>query len=310
VYKGFIATVFGRPDDQGIVRTSRSLDRKTIRRTTEMRTHFVSSLLLAAAGVLLCSPGFAQVYGPSGGGERAPNDVKASAAAPKPAYDPHDLSGVWWGVRKDPLMGNPSGPLTPAGQKMFDANKPSFGPRGVPPAQGNDPIGNCDPPGYPRNIYFAGRPFSLIQTPTEIVQIFEWTRGMREIWMDGRKLPADVDPRYYGYAVGHWDGNSLMVDSTAYNEETWLDMAGDPHSEDMTIHEVFTHPDAMTLNLSMTINDPKIYAKPLVSKTPMVFQLQLPKGVVELREEYCVPSQEQSFNANDRDPAGGRQAQK
>ena len=62
----------------------------------------------------------------------------------------------------------------------------------------------------------------------------------------------------------------------------------------------------MTLNDTMTINDPKIYTKPLVSKAPMVFQLQLPKGVVELREEICVPSQEESFNANDRDPAGGR----
>lgn len=271
-----------------------------------MRTRLLNSALFVAAALLLGAPAFAQTYGPSGGGERAPQDVKASAAAPKPAYDPHDISGVWWGQRKDPLMGNPYGPMTELGKKMFDANKPSFGPRGVPPAQGNDPIGNCDPPGYPRNIYYAGRPFELIQTPAKIVQVFEWTRGMRDIWLDGRKLPADVDPRWYGYAVGHWEGNNLVVDSTAYNDETWLDMAGDPHSEDMTMHEVFTHPDAMTLNLSMTINDPKIYTKPLVSKTPMVFQLQLPKGVVELREEYCVPSQEQSFNANDRDPAGGR----
>jgi hypothetical protein len=61
----------------------------------------------------------------------------------------------------------------------------------------------------------------------------------------------------------------------------------------------------MTLNLVMTINDPKIYTKPLVSAKPMVFQLQLPKGVTELREEMCVPSEEQSFNQNDRDPAGG-----
>lgn len=270
-----------------------------------MRSRFLSPALFVAASLLLCSPAFAQVYGPSGGGERNPADVKASKEAPKPAYDPHDVSGVWWGVRKDILMGNAYGPLTDEGKKMFDANKPSFGPRGVPPAQGNDPIGNCDPPGYPRNIYFAGRPFEFIQTPTQIVQIFEWTRGMRQIFMDGRKIPPDADPRYYGYAVGHFDGSNLIVDSAAYSDTTWLDMAGDPHSEDMTMHEVFAHPDAMTMNLTMTINDPKIYAKPLVSKTPMIFQLQLPKGLVELREEYCVPSAEQSFNAHDRDPAGG-----
>lgn len=269
-----------------------------------MRTRLLSSALFVAAGLLFCSPGFAQIYGPSGGGERAPGDLKAAAAAPKPAYDPHDISGVWWGVRKDPLMGTPYTPLTAEGKKMFDANKPSFGPRGVPPAQGNDPIGNCDPPGYPRNIYYAGRPFELVQTPKQIVQIFEWTHGLRQIWLDGRTIPPDADPRFYGYAVGHWDGNNLIVDSGHYDATTWLDMIGDPHSEDMTIHEVFSHPDALTLNVSMTINDPAIYAQPLVGKAPMVFQLQLPKERVELREEYCVPSEEQSFNAHDRDPAG------
>lgn len=270
-----------------------------------MRTRFLSSALFLAAALLLCSPAFAQIYGPSGGGERAPADMKASAAAPKPAYDPHDISGVWWGVRKDILMGAEFPPMTAVGKQMYDANKPSFGPRGVPPAQGNDPIGHCDPPGYPRNIYYAGRPFSLVQTPNEIVQIFEWTHGLREIWLDGRKIPPDADPRWYGYAVGHWEGNSLIVDSAAYNEKTWLDMEGHPHSEDMTMHEVFTHPDAVTLNLTMTINDPTVYTKPMTSAKPMVFQLQLPKGKVELREEYCVPSEEESFNQYDRNPAGG-----
>jgi hypothetical protein len=271
-----------------------------------MRTRFLSLVLFVAAALLLCSPAFAQsVHGPSGQGERAPADTKAAAAAPKPVYDPHDVSGVWWGQRKSILMGNPVPPMTDLGKTLFAANKPTGGRVGLVPAQGNDPIGNCDPAGYPRSIYYAGRPFELMQLPNKIVEVFEWSHGMREIWTDGRKISPDEDPRWYGYAVGHWEDNNLVVDSAAYDDRTWLDPAGDPHSDEMTMHEVFTHPDALTLNLVMTITDPKIYTKPLVSKTPMVFQLQLPKGVTELREEYCVPSEKQSFNQDTRNPAGG-----
>jgi hypothetical protein len=172
------------------------------------------------------------------------------------------------------------------------------------PALGNDPIGHCDPPGYPRNLELNERPFQIIQLPKEIWQIFEWTRANRQIWMDGRQIPEDADPRWYGYAVGHWDGNTLVVHSAVYNDRAWFDREGHPHDENMTIDEKFEHPDAMTLNDTMTITDPTVYVAPVVSK-PWVFKLQLPKGVTELREEYCVPSEEESFNQNDRDRAAG-----
>jgi len=197
--------------------------------------------------------------------------------------------------------------MTPLGKMMFDANKPAGGPRGVPPALANDPIGNCDPSGYPRNLYYNGRSFEMVQLPNKIWQLFEWDRTSREIWMDGRKLPEDIDPRWYGYAVAHWDGNTLVVDSNSYqsDDKTWLDALGDPHSENMTMQEKFTHPDAVTLQETMTINDPTIYTAPWVSAKLQTFQLQLPKGVTELEEAYCVPSEEQSFNEHTRNPAGG-----
>ena len=83
----------------------------------------------------------------------------------------------------------------------------------------NDPITGCDPIGYPRIAYTNNRSFEFIQTATKIVQIFEWTHGLREIWLDGRKIPEDLDPRWYGYAVGHWEGSTLVVDSRGYNEK-------------------------------------------------------------------------------------------
>jgi hypothetical protein len=149
------------------------------------------------------------------------------------------------------------------------------------------------------------RSFQFVQLPNEIVQLFEWNFAVRQIWMDGRKIPADADPRWFGYAVGHWDGNTLVIDSAAYNAKTWLDGFGYPHSEDMTLQERWTHPDALTLQVSMTLTDSKIYTKPWVSAKPMPFHLQLPKGVTELEEVYCVPSEEQEFNQNVRDPAAG-----
>jgi hypothetical protein len=287
----------------------------------------VGSLLLFVVGVLLfSSPVSAQVYFPEG----KPSDAqKAAAAAAKLTYDPHDLSGIWRGVggprdpaapkEKDPRIGDaftspllggaPPPPLTAAGQAVFDARKPSaaeaWQSRRVAPALGNDPLGNCDPLGYPRSL---GRgPVEFIETPAKILEIFDGVGdGMRyrEIYTDGRKIPEDLDPRWYGWNVGHWDGNNLIVDSTGYDDRSWLDGNGWPHSADIKLHEVYAHPDLMTLEITMTISDPKMYTKTWVGNK-QTFKLALPKGATVLYEEYCVPSEEQSFNFGVRNPAGG-----
>lgn len=269
-----------------------------------MRVPFMRAILAIVGALALASVSFAQIHGPSTEGRRSPEAEKAAAAAPKPAYDPHDLSGVWWARGNDILMGNPVPPFTPLGEKMAAANKPYVGPRAVPYILTNDPINGCDPIGYPRIAYTNNRSFEFIQTPLKIVQIFEWTHGTREIWLDGRKIPDDVDPRWFGYAVGHWEGSTLVVDSAGYNDKTWLDRFGDPHSEDMTMEERYAHPDAMTLELTTTLNDPKVYTKPWVSAKPEPYKLQLPKGVTELEEVYCVPSEENAFNESVRNAAG------
>ena len=269
-----------------------------------MRAHSKRAIFFIVATLAVFPPAFAQIYGPSTEGKRSPQAMKAVEAAPKPKYEAHDLSGVWWARGNDILMGNPVPPLTQLGQKMLDANKPYAGPRAVAYILANDPITGCDPIGYPRIAYTNNRSFEFIQTPTKIVQVFEWTHGTREIWLDGRKIPEDLDPRWYGYAVGHWEGNTLVVDSRGYNDKTWLDRFGDPHSEDMTLQERYAHPDAMAVQLTTTLTDPKVYTQPWVSAKPQVYQLQLPKDTTELEEVYCVPSEEESFNRSVRDAAG------
>src|SRR5579864_264145 len=140
-----------------------------------MRCRFVSVPFAVVATLLLSSAAFAQVYGPASQGQRSPNDRKIAAAAPKPAYDPHDLSGVWYGMGNYDmnLMNGMMWPnYTDNGKKIYQTHKPSAGADAVAPAFGNDPIGHCDPAGYPRDLYLNGRPFEFAQLPNKIWQIF------------------------------------------------------------------------------------------------------------------------------------------
>jgi hypothetical protein len=260
---------------------------------------------LLAGGILLSLPAAAQVFYPG-----SVEQKKAAESAKVPKYDPHDLSGIWRSAGrgvpqpKDPLIGDahptplmggaPPPPMTPWAQEIFNSRKPSaaesWQSRRVAPAQGNDPVGNCDPLGYPRNL---GGTFEIVQTPTELVQLFDQGRQIREVWTDGRKIPADdVDPRWYGWATARWEGDSLIIDSFGYDERTWLDGNGWPHS------------DEMTLEITMSLDDPKAYTKTWVGNK-QTYHLVLPKEQTVMYEYYCAPSEEQTFNEGVRNPAGG-----
>jgi hypothetical protein len=273
-----------------------------------MRNPIATLGIFVLALFALSSTARAQVYFPASGAHRDPASAAAEKTAPIPPYDPHDLSGIWIGRGPALLSDKQAPPFTPLGQKMFDANKPSQYGRGNTlsthhyiPTQGNDPLAKCDPLGYPRNL--GGGPFEMVQTPGKIVQIFEEGRRVREIWTDGRKLPDDLDPRWYGWAVGHWEGDTLVVESTGYDERAWVDTNGYPHSDQMKMVERYSHPDATTLQISMTLQDPKVYTKPWSGQK--TFKMELPKGLTVLSEWYCVPSEEESFNENVRDKAAG-----
>jgi len=287
-----------------------------------MYSRTINSIFLAGA-ILVSLPAAAQVYY---AGVKSPEKAKAAEASKATLkYDPHDLSGIWLhngrpaelpkipGIgdgRPSQLMGGAlPPPLTTWGLAAFVANKPSletaWQSRRTIPAYGNDPVGNCDPLGYPRALERSET--EIIQTPDKVVQIMAgagYALAVRPIWTDGRKIPDDVDPRWDGWALGHWDGDSFVVDSTGFDERSWLDGNGWPHSEDMKLHEVYRHPDAMTLELVMTIDDPKTYTQPWVGNK-QVFRLDLPKDRTILDQEFCVPSEEEEFNRGVRNLAGG-----
>jgi hypothetical protein len=224
--------------------------------------------------------------------------AKTSAATPMP---PQDLSGTWLLTTKGRIrsLSKQAPPMTLLGQEKFNANKPGFGPRAVP--GGNDPIGHCDPPGLPRTL-MSERPIQFAQLPGRMVQFLESYRTWRDMWTDGRELPKDPDPRWYGYSIGKWQGDTFVVDSAGFDERSWADSLGYPHSDAMHLQERYRRVGHDTLELTITLDDPTIYTKPWVSDR-QTLKLQ-PRQ--ELEEDFCVGSEEESFNQRLRLPAAGK----
>jgi hypothetical protein len=227
-------------------------------------------------------------------------NAQATEQAKKQRFDPHDISGLWGvGTLGFNLSQNTVPPMTPWGQARYDAAKPGLGRRGTP--LGNDPMMICDPLGYPRWFtYNYGMEF--VVTPGRVFQFFEYGHAWRTIYTDGRKLPDanDVDPRFLGYAVGKWAGDTFVVESTGFDDRSWLDQDGHPHSQSMHLTEYYrrTGPDAM--EVTVMIDDPMAYTRSW--KTDITLKLN---PAAEVGEYFCVPSDEETFKKKMREPAGG-----
>jgi hypothetical protein len=214
-----------------------------------------------------------------------------------------DIFGIWGRADRLFTLSVDPPPRTAWGEEKFNSYKPSYGPRAIPPALGNDPQGNCDPLGIPRTLFLENNPgaFEFIQVPGRVLQIFERHHVWREIWTDGRELPKDAEPRWMGYSVGRWEGDTFVVNSVGFDERTWLDHFGNPHSDEMRLEERYRRADANTMEFTLKIDDPKTYTRPWMSDKKIV-RLQPARAFEEL---FCVPSEEQAFNKRIRDPAGG-----
>jgi len=150
-----------------------------------------------------------------------------------------------------------------------------------------DPEGYCLPPGGPR-LYATPYPMEFIQSPEtkRIWIVFEGgTHVWREIYMDGRPHPpleAIKGQTWLGHSVGHWEGDALVVDVVGFNEGTWLDYYGHPHTDQMHIVEKFTRPNKNTLHYEALIDDPGAYTKPWT----VAWDIQW-RGTGELQEYIC-----------------------
>jgi hypothetical protein len=146
----------------------------------------------------------------------------------------------------------------------------------------DNPDAHCLPMGF-MQFHTHPEPRKIIQTPTAMLIVYEANSGLRQIFMDGRKLPGkDAEPWWYGYSVGHWEGDALVVETTGFIDDIWLDVQGSPLTSEGKVTERFRRPTYGTLEIDVTVDDPKAYTKPW---TVRVTQRLMPDA--ELIEFIC-----------------------
>ena len=253
---------------------------------------------------------WAQRGGPPPPGFVAPG-VPKMPNPPGPAPK-RDLSGAWVGPQNYKL--GPAAPMTAAGEKIFK-ERHAYLPNGVkvdgelPPS--NDPFITCDPLGFPRNVLAhaismrGGMLFG--SAPNRILIAYEQQRVWREIWMDGRELPRQVDvkgapdARYYGFSVGHWeDDYTLVIDTTGLDERPWIDETGHPQSSSAHIQERYTRVDQYNMKLTVSVDDPKYYMKPWTWMTADFYWMKNQ----EFAETFCIPSEGIEYRDSLTKPSG------
>jgi hypothetical protein len=186
-------------------------------------------------------------------------------------------------------------PYTALGLQKLNLTKPINGVRSVLPAETNDPVVACDPQGMPREDLYELRTTQIIPRSSSIVLLYEFDKVWRVAWTDGRQVPPDPEPRWFGYSVGKWeDDYTFVVETKGISEKTWIDRAGRPHSSDLRVEERFHRVNYGTLELTVTINDPQMYTKPWVALNKLQFRM-VPENF-DVMEMMCSPSEIGAYN--------------
>jgi hypothetical protein len=220
------------------------------------------SILAPAAVVALCAWAVPYVSGQQDKAKPTPRKgvpLPAARKAPPPpaGATPHtpegkvDFGGVWVVSGSINLPSDPS--YLPWAKKLYDEHKASKGK--------DDPEQYCLPNGAVR---VDATPYKIVQGPTMIVLLWEGnTHSYRRFFMDGRPHNLDIEPESYtGNSIGKWDGDTLVVDTIGFNDKTWLDSTGKPHSEKMHLIERFSRPDLGHMNVQYNIEDERAFTKP------------------------------------------------
>jgi hypothetical protein len=258
-------------------------------------------ILIALVGTPLCAR--AQwLHLPSAGTPRTPDGKpNLTAPAPRASNGKPDLSGIWLPesapiadlIRMLPGGVNGLGetapskyfiniladfkpedaPLQPAAAEVYRQNAQNYG--------RDFQVTRCLPAGVPAGDLIPV-PFKLIQTPAEIIVLYETDTTFRQIFTDGRKLPDDPQPSWLGYSVGKWENDSLVVDTIGFNDRAWLDAFGHTHSDALHVTERFHRRDFGHMEVELYLEDPKTFTKPI---TVRFMERLVPD--TELLETFC-----------------------
>ena len=238
--------------------------------------------------ILSCSAHAQWLNYPAPGTPRT-RDGKPNLAAPAPraSNGKPDLSGVWHVhpaslAEMKRLYGNDVGETSLPGMEPDTVSKYAinilvdFKPEDSPMRKeaaevlrrrvpGSNPADQCLPMGIPF-AFLVSEADKIVQTPGVLVMMFESADAHRQIYTDGRPLPQDPEPAWLGYSVGRWDGDTLVVQTAGFNDKTWLDAMGHPHSDALRVTERYHRRDFGHLDLEITFDDPKMYTRPFAIK--------------------------------------------
>ena len=219
--------------------------------------------LAAALMLLLAAPAGAQwINYPTPGIPRTKDGKpNLTARAPRAADGKPDLSGMWSIGGLGPATNLGDLEMSPAAQALFKLRLQTYA--------NDDPATACLPEG-PRSALAGLDPLRIVQTKNITFFLYE-TGQFRQIFTDGRPLPKDPNPTWMGYSIGRWEGDTFVVETAGYNDKSWLDFVGHPHSEALRVTERFHRTDFGHMALEMTFDDPKTYAKPISFKLPVSF---------------------------------------
>jgi len=260
--------------------------------------------------------GAAAQGGGRGRGGRGPQPGFVAAGVPEMPGPPgpaptHDFTGTWVGPIN--IVMGPVPAMTPAGQAARARNTkiPRASDVGDKFQPNNDPFAICDPPGIPRVLiahWLSSRGgIQFVPAAGRMLMLFEHQRVWREIWMDGRQLPAKVDDRgfpdarFYGYSVGRWEGDTVfVVDTVGLDSRSWLEEAGLPHTNAAKLQERWRRTDQYHLETTVTVDDPQYYTKPFELMKTVYYW----KKDQNVQEELCVPSEALEYNGALAAPSG------
>ncbi|HVZ23614.1 MAG TPA: hypothetical protein VG871_21220 [Vicinamibacterales bacterium] len=234
--------------------------------------------MVLVVGVLAAASASAQWarYVPPGTPRTADGRVDLNGPAPRAADGHPDLSGVWDSRIASPRIPAPEITSTggPPVATFFDVGKnvpggPPFTPwaaarraERVAAHDEDNPDAHCLPLGF-MQLHTHSQPREIVQTPAMVLIAYEANYGLRHIYTDGRPLPTnDPQPWWYGYSVGHWDGDTLVAETAGLRDEGWLDVAGAPFTSQARITERFHRVTYGRLEIDVTIDDPKAYTHP------------------------------------------------
>ena len=244
-------------------------------------------IMIAAVLMMTASPSAQWLGYPTPGIPRTPDGKpNLSAPAPKTADGKPDLSGLW--LTRGIYIGNiardlkEEPPMQPWAAALYKQRRDTL--------SKDDPTGRCIPGGVPRSTAVP-YPFKILTTTQNIVVVlYEAVHAYRQIFTDGRALPKDPNPNWMGYSIGRWEGDTFVVESSGFNDNVWLDNNGHPAGEGLRITERFRRKTFGSMDVEITIDDPKTYTKPWNVTLPLAFQPD-----TEMLEYIC-PENEKDYD--------------